>query len=238
MLRWYSLTLSQDATLTLLYYAGYLTMTVCYFYPMVLSILISVKSNGQFKIPNAEVMTDWARWIIGDVKSGNILETCVEGPVSDFATKWPNFMRQQLDPKLVGKARGAISRKTLERIYHILFWGLMQSLKTKGWEVSIEPRAGSGDVDIRLRHKRKGMAVLIELKSSEKPESMERDAKKAPQQIEEKNHRNSEGLRDIRTLREYGITGCHVDSYVEGRYFELDGQNQWVEKYDPKVMVS
>lgn len=91
-MEWFSMTLSKNATLTLLYYAGYLTMTVCYFYPMVLSVLISSKANGRFKIPNPEVMTDWARWIIGDVESSDdILKRCVEGPVSDFATKWPNL---------------------------------------------------------------------------------------------------------------------------------------------------
>jgi len=96
--------------------------------------------------------------------------------------KWPNFMQQQLDPKLVGKARGAVSRKTPERIYHVLFWDLMQSLRVKGWEVSIEPRAGGGHIDICLRHRRKRMAVLIKLKSSEKQEDMERDANKALKQ--------------------------------------------------------
>ncbi len=140
---WFSLTLSKNATLTLLYYAGYLTMTVCYS-PMVLSVLIFAKANSKFKIPNAEVMTDWARWIISDVTSSNpILKTCVEGPVSDFAARWPNFMQQELDPKLLSKARGSVSRKTSERIYRVLFWGLLQSLREKGWEVSIEPRATS-----------------------------------------------------------------------------------------------
>src|SRR5271170_218555 len=147
-LRWFSSTLSKNATLTLLYYTGYLTMTVCYLYPMVLSILISVKADDRFKIPNAEVMTDWAGWIIGNEEFTDILETCVEGPVSDFMTKWPDYMQQQLDPKLVGKARGAVSHKTPERIYRILFWGLLQSLKTKGWEVTIEQRGGNGYVDI------------------------------------------------------------------------------------------
>jgi hypothetical protein len=99
-------------------------------------------------------------------------------------------MQQQLDPKLVGKERGAVSRKTPERIYHVLFWGLMQSLRAKGWEVSIEPRAGGGYIDIRLRHRRKHMAILIVLKSSEKQGDMERDANKALKQIEEKNYRN------------------------------------------------
>jgi len=191
------LTSSKNATLTLLYYAGYLTMT----------------ANDKFKIPNTEVMTDWARWVIGDVGSWHhILETCVEGPVRDLATKWPNFMQQQLHPKLVGKAQGAVSCKTPERIYHVLFWGLMQSLRVKGW-VSIEPRVGGGYIDIHLRHRRKCMAVLIELKFSEKQGEMERDANKALKQIEEKNYRNSEGLPNIRTLREYGIAGsqfiCH-----------------------------
>ena len=60
-LEWSSFILTRDATLTLLYYAGYLTMTVCYFYPMVISVLISAKANNRFKIPNPEVMTDWAR---------------------------------------------------------------------------------------------------------------------------------------------------------------------------------
>ena len=235
-LEWFSMTSSENATLTLLYYAGYLTMTVCYFYPMVLSILISAKANDQFKIPNLEVMTDWARWIIGDVESWNdILKLCVEGPVSDFEKKWPKFMQQELKPKLVAKVRGAANNKTLERIYHIYFLGLMWSLRREGWELSVEPRAGGGYVDIRLLHKGKDKAVLIELKSSEKRGNMERDANKALEQIIDKKYRNPEGLPNIRTLREYGIAGFHLSSYVKGRYLELDGQNHWVEKDDPMM---
>jgi len=146
-------------------------------------------------------------------------------------------MQQQLDPTLVGNARGAITRKTPERIYHVIFWGLMQSLRAKGWEVSIEPRAGGGYVDIRLRHRKKRMAVLIELKSSEKQGDMERDANRALKQIEEQNYRNLEGLPNIGTLREYGIACFHLSSHVKGRYLELDGQNQWVEKDDPMMSV-
>ena len=41
------------------------------------------------------------------------------------------------------------------------------------------------------------MAVLIELKSSEKQENMESDATKALKHIEEKNYQNSEGLPNI-----------------------------------------
>jgi hypothetical protein len=96
--------------------------------------------------------------------------------------KWPNFMQEQLDPKLLGKVRGALSHKTPERIYRAVFWGLMQSLKAKGWEVTIKLQAG-GYVDICLCHRRKHMAVLIELKSSEKEGDMKRDAKKALKQI-------------------------------------------------------
>ena len=178
---------------------------------MVLSALISVKANDRFKIPNPEVMTDRARWLIGDVEiQDDILKTCVEGPVSDFAAKWPNFMQQPLDPKLVSKMRGAISHKTPERIYHVLFWGLMQSRRVKGWDVFIERRAG-GYVDSRLHHN------------------------KALKQIEDRNYRNSEVLPSIRILREYGIAGCHLSSYVKGRYLELNGQNQWAEKDDPMM---
>ena len=214
-------------------------MTVCYFYPMVLSVLISAKANGRFKIPNREVMADWARWLIGDVQSEDpILKTCAEGPVSDFIAKWPDFMQQLLDPKLVGKERGASSRKTPEKMYHVLFVGLVYFLREKGWEVSTEPRAGGGYADIRLRHGRKQMAVLIELKSSEKQADIERDANNALKQIEENNYRNPEGLPNIRTLREYGIAGFHLSSHVAGRYLELDGQSRWVEKDDPMMSVS
>jgi hypothetical protein len=94
MLERFSLTLSKDAMLTLLYYGGYLTMTVCYFYLMVPVLIYAIdKVNYQFKIPNLEVMTDWSRWIVGHAEfSDDILKTCVEGPVKDFTARWPNFM--------------------------------------------------------------------------------------------------------------------------------------------------
>ncbi len=223
--------LSTKAIVNLLYYAGYLTMTVCYFYPMVLSVLISAKTGGRFKIPNPEVMTDWARWVIDDVEScdcqrDNILSTCVEGPVSDFEAKWPNFMQQLLDPKLVTKTRGAISRKTPESIYYVLFLGLMQSLRTTDWEV--KARAHGGYTDLRLLHKQKRKAVLINVKSSNKQEDMKRDTNRALKQIVDKNYRNPEGLQNICFLREYGIV--HLRSYVKGRYLELNTQKQWVEE--------
>jgi hypothetical protein len=210
-------------------------MTVCYFCPTVLSVLISAKIDGRSKIPNREVMADWARWIVGDVlvsSRNNILQTCVEGPVSDFEAKWPNFT-QRFHAKVVVKNRSA-SGKTPEKICQVLFLGLMQSLTAEGWEVS---RAGGGHVDIRLLLKRKGKAALIELKSSEKQGDMERDANRALEQIADNNYRNPEGLRNIRTLREYGIAGFHLSSFVKGRYLELNTQNQWVEKDDP-VSVS
>jgi PD-(D/E)XK nuclease superfamily len=234
-LEWFSVTLSKDATLTLLYYAGYLTMTVCYFYPMVLSVLISAKIDGRFKIPNREVMADWARWIIDSEDSAescnDILSTCVEGPICDFEAKWPNFMQQFLNPKLVEKTRCAISRKTPEKIYHVLFLGLMQSLKKKGWEVIVEARAGGDYVDLRLLHKPKRKAVLIELKSSEKEGDLERDANRALEQIVKKNYRNPEGLWNVQTLREYGIAGYHLSSCVKGRSLKLKtGTDEWVEE--------
>ena len=64
------------------------------------------------------------------------------------------------------------------------------------------------------------MAVLIELDSSEKQKQgdMEWDADRALKQIEEKNLRNSEGLQNIHSLREYGIAGFHLSSYVKRQY--------------------
>ena len=181
---------------------------------------------------------DWARWITGGVGSHtDILNICLEGHVSTFAERWPNFMQQYLDPKTVAKTRGAVSLKTPERIYQVYFLGLMHFLRPKGWEVSIEPRAGGGYLDIRLISRKKGRAVLIELKSSSEPEHIERDAHKALEQIVDKNYRNQEGLLNIRILREYGIASYYLDSCVKGRYLELDAQSRWVEKDDPAMRI-
>jgi len=143
-----------------------------------------------------------------------------------------------LDPKTVAKVRGTVSLKTPESIYHVYFLGIMHFLRPKGWEVSIESRAGGGYLDIRLISSNKGRAVLIELKSSDKPEHIEKDANKALEQIVDKNYRNQEGLPNIRILREYGIASYHLASCVKGRYLELDAQSRWVERDDPAMRIS
>ena len=196
---------------------------------MVPSILISAKINGRFKIPNTEVMADWIRWAVGSVESyNNIPRTCVEGPIKDFEAKWPNFMRQ-LNSKMVAKTRGDVNRKTPEKIYHVIFLGLMQSLRAEGWKVIVNARTGDGYVDLCLLHKRKHTAVMIEVKSSKKQKDLERDAHAALKQLIGKNYRNPDGLPNIRTLREYGVAGFHLSSHVKGRCIKLV-QDQWVEQ--------
>jgi len=205
---------------------------------MIISVLISIKPTGRFKIPNREVMVDWARWITGGVGShADILNICVEGHISTFAERWLIFMQQHLDLKSVAKTGGTISLKTPERIYQVYFLGLMHFLRPKGWEVSIEPRAGGGYLDIRLISRKKGRAVLIQLKSSDKPEHIKKDASKALKRIVDMNYRNQEGLPNIRILREYGIASYHLSSCVKGRYLELDAQSRWVEKDDPATRI-
>jgi hypothetical protein len=148
-------------------------------------------------------------------------------------------MQQLLNPKLVHKERNADNRKTPENIYQVFLFGLMQSLGAKGWEVMVEARAGGGYADLRLLHKRQGKAVLIELKSSEMERNMEKDADRALEQIIEKSYRNLVGLRNIYTLREYGIAAYHLSSCVKGRYLKLNDQGtQWVETADPAMSIA
>ena len=78
------------------------------------------------------------------------------------------------------------------------------------------------------RHK---SAVLIELKSSNKQEDIERDSLAALDQIEKKDHRNLYGLPSIRYLREYGIASYHASK----AYLELDSRSGWVQKDDPAM---
>jgi len=205
---------------------------------MVLSVLISAKVDHQFKVPNLEVMADWARWVVCDITPwDNILKTCVEGPVSDFVAMWPNVMHQVLHPRLVAKHRKAWSHKTPENFYLVHFIGLMHSLGAKGWEVSVEAQAGTSYVDIRLLQKQKREAVLIELKSSEKKNDVRKDADEAFEQIVDSRYRNPKGLSNIETLRKYGIAFYHLHSYVKGQYLKLNVQGQWVEEEDPAMSV-
>jgi hypothetical protein len=148
-------------------------------------------------------------------------------------------MQQLLHPKLVEKERKTDSRKTPENVYQVFLFGLMQSLGAKGWEVIVEARAGGGYADLRLLHKRLGKAVLIEVKSSKMEKDIEKDADRALEQIINKNYRNPVGLRNIYTLREYGIAAHHLSSCVKGRYLKLNDQaTQWVETADPAMSIS
>ena len=111
----------------------------------------------------------------------------------------------------------------------------MYALQLRGLEIGIEPRGGSGYIDIRLVSKKMKSAVLIE--SSNKQEDIERDSVVALDQIERKNYRNPYSLPSIRYLREYGIASYHLESCVKGRYLEFDGQSGWVQKDDSLVEV-
>jgi hypothetical protein len=204
---------------------------------MVHSVLIFAKDNARFKIPNLEVKMDWARWVTRGVeRPGDILKTCVEGPTGDFEANWPGFMQRTLHPRLVAKERDSQTGKTLENIYRVYFYGLLISLGAIGWKFTVEERGCLGYVDLRLVHKQKGQAVLIELKWSKEKKDMEKDANSALKQIVNRNYRNSTGLAGIITLREYGIARCHLDSLVKGRYLILNKESRppvWEERDDP-----
>jgi len=127
----------------------YLMMTPVHcFLAILISVLICVKSDGdRYKIPNREVMNNWAQWIVKNVGHDlgtykDIADECVKGPVNKFQQRWPDFMQHYLSPKSVAKERGAKSSKTPERIYQVYLFALMLCLGERGWEVTIEEPAG------------------------------------------------------------------------------------------------
>jgi hypothetical protein len=77
-----------------------------------------------------------------------------------FAEQWPNFIKQSLDPEAVAEAQGVISSKISGCIHQVFLLGLMDAFQLEDWEVGIEPRGGSGYINIQV--------VSIELKSSKK----------------------------------------------------------------------
>ena len=135
---------------------------------------------------------DWTRWITDGIESyTDILDAWREGHVSTFEERCPIFMQQHLDPKTVAKVQSTVSLKTPVSIYQVTFMSsmLMQSLlQLKGWEVSIEPQAGVGYTNIHLISRKKGCAILIELKPSKKLEHILRDASEVLKQIIDKNY--------------------------------------------------
>jgi len=205
-------------------------------------MFIEVKESGKLKIPNKEVLHGWSEWItsespVAGARTDKIFSCCVNGPVNAFINQWPPFMEAALHSKLVAKNRGASSRKTPERLYHVFLLGILYGIR--GWEVNVESPAGLGFVDIRITSTHRRSAVLIELKSSEAPNSLEKDADRALQQIITKNYRNIDQLHGIRHIREYGIASYHLESLVKGRYLERAGCNSgWVERDDPAVISS
>jgi hypothetical protein len=110
---------------------------------------------SNFKIRNWEVMLDWA-------------ERRRQGRHS-------RRMHKGSCRHLSGKISW-IRRKTPDKVYHVSVLGL--SLELKGWEVTMKP-----DIDIRLVSEETHSAVLIEVKSSKKPQDVEKDSKKALKQI-------------------------------------------------------
>lgn len=219
--------------LTLLYYGGYLTMTVRAICHCKSPRLTRAKSSGGLKIPNLEVLADWSLWITDTEPAGtNIFSLCVKGPVSAFETKWPIFMQSTLYPKLVAKQRGAESRKTPERVYHVYLLGLLHGLRNHGWVTNVEEPAGLGYLDIRIFSKAKRTGVLIELKSSVTSEQLDGDADNALRQIIDKNYRSKLTYDGAQCIREYGIACFHLESKVKGRYMVRSGDS-WLERPDP-----
>jgi PD-(D/E)XK nuclease superfamily len=200
-----------------------------------LLVLIQVKASGTMKIPNAEVLSDWSSWVTGgnsNLEPENIFMTCVNGPVSAFATLWPTFMQATLGPKLIAKETRVKSKKTLERLYQVYLLGVLHGLRSHGWEVHVELHTGSGYTNICLISRKQRAAALIELKSSESGQQLERDADRALEQIVTKNYQNQYSLSGVDCIREYGMANFHLESIVKGRYLAWLG-NSWQETDDP-----
>lgn len=197
------------------------------------SILTCVKNNNLFKIPNLEVLADWAGWVVGYSKSSaeRILEAGLKGPVSTFIADWPEFMQREFDPKSVANQHGhardhANDHENSDSAYRVWFYGLLQLRRARGWKVDIKARRGTSFVDIKLRHEIDGMAVLIELDPTNNPLDLEDSP------LINHSNLNTKDFEKMHTLRKYRIAGSHLDS-VDGRYLELEGQH-WVVKKDPQ----
>lgn len=148
-------------------------------------------------------------------------------PNEEVLSDWSNFMQSKLNPKLVAKQPSQKSKKTPERLYRVYLLGLLQGLKWQGWEVNVELHSGLGYINVGLVSEQKHAGVLIEVKSSEHSQHLDRDADRALRQITDKNYQNIPTHSGINYIREYGMANFHLESVVKGRYLVRSGSD-WV----------
>jgi len=164
---------------------------------MIISVLISIKPTADLRYPIGRLWWDGARWITGSCRIlHRYSRHCVEGHISTLQKGGQIYARNILIKQSPRHKALSVSRPQRGSIKFIPM-GLMHVLWPKGWEVSIEPQAGGGYLDIRLVSRKKGGAVLMSSNPAKSCRHIERDANKALEQIIDKNYRTKKVFQHL-----------------------------------------
>ena len=169
-------------------------------------------SNGVFslQIPNHGVreifITEISRWFEDTVTSQKV----VIGDLCTALQKGKTEEAEQIINELLSRSISVLDTKTnrgkKENFYHGFLIGLLSS--KDNWLVKSNRETGDGFADIMIYTDDPDTGIIIEVKYSDTPSSMENDAKRAISQIEIKRYEElflTEGLRHIKS---YGIAFC------------------------------
>lgn len=176
---------------SILYLAGYLTKA-----NVLLDGIRVEKGKTALRIPNEEVKTIFAetvaRWFT---------DTITNMDRKELFDAWWNGEDGKLTETVTDLLFDTISYYDYkENYYHAFVAGLFSGA---GYEVSSNKEQGTGRADIVVKDRPNRRAIIIEVKRSEKEEMMQKDCKKALEQIRQKQYAKS-FLKGYRTVLCYG----------------------------------
>ncbi len=193
------LTRNENAIWGLMLYAGYLKVT---------------GDNGDpenreyfIAIPNLEIKQAYKKMIrewflsIGDTAYQQLFNCLQIGNLTAFQELLEDYLDQTVSYHDLGK-------KTLEKVYHILFLGMFFSLSSK-YIIDSNKEYGLGRYDIMLISKDNSKpSYIFELKSTNTPKKLATEAKKALEQISHCRYEARLKKEGIKKAYHIGIAFC------------------------------
>lgn len=188
----------QSALYTMLLLTGYLTVSADS--PI-------IYDRYSLRIPNEEIKRVYSMEILNTLVTGinrdtfdNLFELLFNGQGYDFS-----YQLQQI----VLRFASTYDTANKESFYHGFMLGMTALFLDKQYTVESNRESGYGRFDLAIFPDNVSKAgVLMEFKASETEEMLERKAKEALQQIEDKNYEVEFTKRGIQNVWKYGIAFC------------------------------
>ena len=208
-------------------------------------MLIYQQSHSTFRIPNAEVTSEWYDWVIDRLNKAmvesslsHIAEVIINGDAAGFQRQFTTFLQEYLSLFCTPHHK--------EKVYQALCYMLIFSLLGKEYDVRMEQDAGHGRSDITAHpfSPRCDLSLIFEIKAVARhcmksgkrhlkaAERLERELEKAKQsalaQIEQRRYRERAPLHTKR-VHEYAFAFSGKFCVAAVRTLERNQADHWQE---------